>query len=177
MARRSAGEIIAPLIMTSIHGSTVPIPHSDQQTHIQFRRFAGCPVCNRHLQSFIRCHEAVRDAGIHEVVVFHSTPESLLAHQATAPFAMIADPTRSWYRLFGVEASPWALLHPLAWPAALAGIFRHGMALPGRGESVIGLPADVLIDRDGRIRALKYGRHADDQWSVDEVLALATGAE
>jgi hypothetical protein len=29
-----------------------------------------------------------------------------------------------------------------------------------------------LIDPDGRLRAVKYGAHAYDQWSVDELLAL-----
>jgi hypothetical protein len=38
-----------------------------------------------------------------------------------------------------------------------------------RGGS-LGLPADFLIASDGRVLALKYGRHADDQWSIDELL-------
>jgi hypothetical protein len=37
----------------------------------------------------------------------------------------------------------------------------------------LGLPADVLIAADGRIVAAKYGEHAYDQWSVDELLALS----
>ena len=37
----------------------------------------------------------------------------------------------------------------------------------------LGLPADFLIAPDGRVMAAKYGEHADDQWSVDEMLALA----
>jgi hypothetical protein len=34
----------------------------------------------------------------------------------------------------------------------------------------LGLPADFLIAPDGRITALKYGRHAYDQWTIDELL-------
>ena len=37
----------------------------------------------------------------------------------------------------------------------------------------LGLPADLLIGSDGRVLATKYGVHADDQWSVDELLQLA----
>ena len=37
----------------------------------------------------------------------------------------------------------------------------------------LGLPADLLIGSDGRVVATKYGVHADDQWSVDELLQLA----
>jgi hypothetical protein len=36
-----------------------------------------------------------------------------------------------------------------------------------------GLPGEFLIGSDGRIVASKYGTHAADQWSVDEVLAIA----
>lgn len=39
-----------------------------------------------------------------------------------------------------------------------------------------GLPGDFLIAPDGRILAAKYGEHADDQWSVDEVLEHAGAA-
>jgi len=35
-----------------------------------------------------------------------------------------------------------------------------------------GLPADVLVGPDGTVLAATYGEHADDQWSVDELLAL-----
>lgn len=33
-------------------------------------------------------------------------------------------------------------------------------------------PADFLIAPDGRVVAGKYGEHADDQWSVDELTDL-----
>jgi hypothetical protein len=38
------------------------------------------------------------------------------------------------------------------------------------------LPADFLIGSDGRVLAAKFGRHADDQWSVDELLDMAGAA-
>ena len=37
-----------------------------------------------------------------------------------------------------------------------------------------GLPADLLIAPDGRIAAVKYGKNAYDQWTVDELLEHAT---
>jgi hypothetical protein len=36
-----------------------------------------------------------------------------------------------------------------------------------------GLPADFLIAPTGQVLAAKYGRHASDHWSVDEVVLLA----
>ena len=38
-----------------------------------------------------------------------------------------------------------------------------------------GLPGDFLIASDGHVVASKYGAHAYDQWTVDEVLELAKG--
>jgi hypothetical protein len=37
----------------------------------------------------------------------------------------------------------------------------------------LGLPAEFLIARGGRVIAAKYGEHADDQWSVSELLEHA----
>jgi hypothetical protein len=34
----------------------------------------------------------------------------------------------------------------------------------------LGVPADFLIASDGRVIAAKYGQHAYDQWTVDELL-------
>jgi hypothetical protein len=47
---------------------------------------------------------------------------------------------------------------------------RFNLAMTG---GPTGLPAEFLIAADGLIKAVKYGRHAYDQWSVDEMLELA----
>ena len=36
----------------------------------------------------------------------------------------------------------------------------------------LGLPADFLIDAQGKLLHVKYGSHADDHWEVDDVLRL-----
>jgi hypothetical protein len=45
--------------------------------------------------------------------------------------------------------------------------------LPDFNGGINGLPADFLIAGDGRVLARKYGAHAYDQWSVDDLLGLA----
>lgn len=37
----------------------------------------------------------------------------------------------------------------------------------------LGLPADFLVTPDGALVGVHNGRHADDQWTVDEVLDLS----
>jgi hypothetical protein len=104
------GDLLAPRQLTSVSGDAVPVPDADQLVHLQFRRFAGCPICNIHLPSIVRRHDEIANAGIRVTN-----------------------------------------LHPTG----------------GR----LGRPADFLIGSDGRVIACKHGTHANDQWSVDEVLA------
>ena len=168
------GDMISGRRLIDLHGRTVDIPNREGLlTHLQFRRFAGCPMCNLHLRSFIQRHDELTAAGIAEVAVFHSSARSMTQQHAEAPFALLADPSKALYREFGVESSLHALLHPRAWAAMIQGLVRLGATLPDRGESRLGLPADFLIAGDGRLLALKYGQHAYDQWSLDELLATA----
>ena len=165
----------------TVSGATVAIPDPCRPVHLQFRRFAGCPVCNLHLRSFVRRHGEVADARIREIVVFHSTAEELLPQVAELPFAVVADPAKKLYREFGVESAKRALLDPRAWPAIVVGVLvsmwgiaRHRRPAPPPAHGGrFGLPADFLIASDGSVIAVKYGQHASDQWSVDELLALA----
>lgn len=182
----SAGDTVAPHQLTAISGETVSIPdpaEPTQLTHLELRRFAGCPVCNLHLRSVINRKDELTGAGVREVIVFHSSTEDLRKYQAELPFVVIADPDKKLYAEFGVEAKPRAVLSPRAWPAIFRGLGRSiGAVIRGKehappvkpGGGSTGLPGDFLIASDGRVIASKYGEHAYDQWSVDEVLALAT---
>lgn len=172
MKKISTDTNIELLNLESIQGEKVSIPHDINFTHLQFRRFAGCPMCNLHIQNFIQNHQTLLSNGIQEVAVFHSTKASLLSHHAEAPFPLIADPDKLLYREFGVEQSIFSILHPRAWVAGIKGLFVPSIGLPNFGESVIGLPADFLINNLGKVVAFKYGTHAYDQWELEEVIDL-----
>lgn len=176
------GQTIATSVLATADGLRVEIPDPDRLTHLQFRRFAGCPVCNLHLRSIVRRHDEIASAGVREVVVFHSTAAELRAHTADLPFPVIADPDKRLYAEFGVESRPRALLDPRAWGPILRGILHDLAAILRRRQPPpavrqpngrFGLPADFLIASDGRVVAAAYGSHAYDQWSVDELLDLA----
>jgi hypothetical protein len=166
--------------LVTVSGTEVRVPHPDHLVHLQFRRFAGCPVCNLHLRSIVNRLADIEAAGIREVVVFHSSAEALRPYTADLPLDVVPDPRRALYREFGVGSAPRALLDPRAWPGIVRAVghelraVRSGRpAPPARPEGGrLGLPADFLIAPDGRVLAGKRGAHADDQWSVDELLAL-----
>jgi len=174
------GDAFPTLELTATCGQLVTIPDpAGNFVHLQLRRFAGCPICNHHLRSIITRHDEIRSHGIQEVVAFHSTAAELAKHEAELPFPLIADPERELYRRLGVERRPSSLLSTRALRAAIAGQTAAlgnrstkrgalGPIKPTGGR--LGLPADFLIAPDGRVAALKYGQHAYDQWTVDELL-------
>jgi peroxiredoxin len=183
--RLTAGTAVPARQLTPVAGPPVPVPDPEHVIHLQFRRFAGCPVCTLHLHSFARQHDALLAAGVREVVVFHAPIDELRPQVAGLPFAVIADPGKRLYAEFGVESGRRALLDPRAWPAivrgvlaSLWGIVAHHRPAPAASPSGgrLGLPADFLISPDGQILAVRYGQHANDQWPVTEVLALASQA-
>jgi hypothetical protein len=120
MSKIEVGVAVTTHELFDIHDKPVRIPDPERLVHLQFRRFAGCPICNLHMRSISRRHDEIVAAGVREVVVFHSSADAMREFQ--------------------------------------------------------GLPADFLIGPDGRVLAVKYGSHADDQWSVDELLDLASAA-
>jgi peroxiredoxin len=184
--KAQTGDTFPTLELTAASGQPVTIPDPDGgYIHLQFRRFAGCPICNLHLRSIVARYDEIRSRGIREVVVFHSTAKELAKHEAEMPFPLIPDPERALYRRFGVERGAGSLLSGRALRAAAAGettaFGKHrtkagvlGPVKPTGGR--FGLPADFLIAPDGRITALKYGKHAYDQWTVDELLEHAAPA-
>jgi hypothetical protein len=173
------GSLVAPRRLRAVSGAAVRIPDPEQWVHLQFRRHAGCPICHVHLQSVVRRHDEIAAAGIKEVVVFHSTDGELRGQADELPFDVIGDPGKALYAEFGVGSSRRALLDARAILPVLLPTLRHP---PGIGSPPVnlrptggrlGLPADFLIDSAGRVVACKHGSHAYDQWSVDELLALA----
>ena len=176
------GSRFSPRQLGTIDGGLADVPDPDRLVHLQLRRFAGCPVCNLHLRSIVARHDEIVAAGVREVVVFHSPAAELRRHAADLPFAVVADPDKDLYTELGAETSPRAMLDPRAWWPIVRGVAAGAWAIVrrrGRAPSLVphggryGLPADLLIAPGGTVVATKYGAHAYDQWSVDELLAHA----
>lgn len=175
MQKISPGTLIANRVLATLKAKSAEIPDPSNIVHLQFRRFAGCPFCSVHLRAFVQRHDEIIAAGIREVVVFRSTAAALHRHHGDLPFAIVPDPKGKLYTEFGIQSGPRSLLNPRTLTRALPNVIRMLPKLPGIprwGEGALGLPADFLITPNARILACKYGAHADDQWSVDELLTL-----
>ncbi len=179
--RAEPGDIVGPTQLCTIKGAKVVIPDPEKIVHLQFRRFAGCPICNARLQSVSKRHAEIDAAGIREVVLFHSTAEELATYVDDMPFDIVADPDRVLYRRFGVETALRSIADPRSVTPILRGMtdrslvgkLRLAAGMRSAHGGHLGLPADILIDTDGAVIGAKYGKHAGDQWSADELLCRA----
>jgi len=166
-----AGDVVPATTLESVTGEAIEIPAPDRLVHLQFRRFVDCPICNTHIAELRRRAREIEAAGIEEIIVFHSSAKSIRSYQKDVPFVLIGDPNKDLYEDFGVEASL-GFLSLKALGAGMRGIAYGHFGLRQSGGP-LGLPGDFLIASSGQIKAVKYGTHAYDQWSVDELIALA----
>jgi len=165
------GDVVPAMTLESVTGEAIRIPDPDRLVHLQFRRFVDCPICNTHIAELRRRAREIEAAGIEEVIVFHSAAHSIRSYQKELPFVLIGDPSKELYRHFGVAASV-RFLSRKALAAGMRGLARGHFGLRQAGGP-LGLPGDFLIAPSGQIQAVKYGTHAYDQWTVDELIALA----
>lgn len=177
--RRRVGEILPPFELETLAHGRLSVPGS-KLLHLQFRRFAGCPVCNVHIRRFAAAHAELGAAGVQTVSLFYSSRETMLGYQHELPHPVVADQERHFFDAFLVERSRSFAVQPRVWATAIGGLLS-GPSNPFEDAAPDGLPADFLIaPRDTResepccqIMALHYGASIDDQWSVDEVLRLS----
>jgi peroxiredoxin Q/BCP len=142
---------------------------------LSFYRYAACPLCNLRLRQMAGRARDWQAAGLTLLAVSQS-PAAKLAQRwrrHDLPFAVIADPDRALYTAFGVEQG--ALTGVLA--AGLDGRLYQAMAgglLPGVPDGPLGtLPADFLVDADGRVVRAFYAMALGDHLPLAEIDAFA----
>jgi len=167
------GDTVPATTLVSVTGESIKFPDPNRVVHLQLRRFVDCPICNTHIAEMRGRAREIEAAGIKEVIVFHSSAKSIRSYQKDVSFVLVGDPKKALYKEFGVESSL-GFISRKSLGAAMRGIAHghFGLRLSG---GPFGLPGDFLIAPSGRIKAVKYGTHAYDQWSVDELIALAKG--
>ena len=175
------GDTFAAHELTTIRGDTVRI-RTDHLVHLQFRRFAGCPICrppsslDGHAQ---RRDCRRRDPGGRRLSLLRRRPPSL-CDDSPSPSSAIPSGSCTGSSASRQPRAPCSTRAPgcqsSGCSARLSRESRDADSprrLSCRRAGQIGLPADVLVAGDGRVLASKYGVHAYDQWSVDELLELA----
>ena len=142
-------------------------------TLLSFFRYASCPLCNLRVRELITKYEQFVENGTRILAIFQSPTERITHYVGTQspPFPIIPDPDLTLYHLYGVESSwrgfarAWTLGIPQVFKAVVANGF-----LPGTMENHIhSIPADFLINPDGQLIDVYYGRDIGDHMPLDRV--------
>jgi hypothetical protein len=126
-------------------------------------------------RQFAARHSEFTRRGVELVRVFRSPVEALAGFArgpGAVPFAVVADPGRVAYRLFGVPTSLLALLRrgALARMREAAGAGLKPRWRDALRDGLGGCPADFLIGNDGRVVHARYGLHLADSLAPEAAL-------
>lgn len=157
---------------TDIYGNALSLEQfKGKQVMLSFFRDAACPFCNFRLYELTNNYKEWQAAGLEVVVVFSSTADEVQQYVARhpRPFHMIADPNLSLYNQYGVEHSASALFKALFFklPRIIKGIAKGGY--PSKNPNVKIVPADFLLDAQGQVVDLWYGRDTADHIPMEKI--------
>jgi thioredoxin-dependent peroxiredoxin len=166
----------APLFTThDVHGNEINLAHlRGKKTYLSFERNAGCPVCNLRTNQLLKQAEHFRAKHIIVIMVYESTVAKMREYLDgdRYPFHFIADPENTLYNMFGVERSLLKVMRSM---------FNGLMAKIGEGTKLFAkpmkqdghmdrIPAEFLINEEGKIVVAHYGRFVGDHLATNFVL-------
>ena len=165
---------IAPaLALRDIEGRTIQFGQGRRVLLSLFRE-ATCPFCNFRVYDLTNNYPGLSDLGLDIVVVFHSSREDVLDFIANRPrpFRMVADPEGTAHQAYGVRSSRAGKFKAM-WTRM--GALLSGMRMTGmRGLSTGNLmPADILIDEQGRVVEIYHGQDAGDHIPMERLALFA----
>jgi peroxiredoxin len=142
---------------------------------LSFFRDAACPFCNYRLFELTQQHKALQASGVEIIVVFSDAAEQVKKYLAKRPrpFTMICDPELELYNKYGVQKSTSALFKAifLDFPEIFRGFINGGR--PSNNPHVTLVPADFLLDTDGRVVQTYYGKTTADHIPLENIKAFA----
>lgn len=164
----------APMLaLRDIDGQPVDIGHGRKLLLSIFRE-AECPFCNVRVYELTHNHGDLRASGLDVVAIFLSEEIDVRRFVARQPrpFRMVADPYGRAHALYGNTRSTWGKLRAvfMRLPTMLRGM---GMLGVSGGRTGNRMPADFLIDEDGRIVETYYGRDAGDHIPMARIASFA----
>jgi len=138
---------------------------------ISFFRFAGCPFCNLRIHEMVNAHQD----NFNIVAIFDSPLDNLIKHSKDhhAPFPILADEKNIFYKKYGVEKSFLGMLEGmfLHFPRLMKGMLKGYLPTTLKG-SLITMPADFLIDKNGKIHTAYYAKHEADHIPLETIKAF-----
>jgi peroxiredoxin len=169
------GQIAPTFTATSYDGEAVDLEHyRGRKVWLAFYRYASCPLCNNRIHEVIQRHAEFERQGVALLAVFQSPPDRIAQYvgRQAPPFPLVSDPDLELYARYHVVPRTWGMFAPRAMGAAIRALrngFRPG---PTDGPKAM-IPADFLIDPEGLLWDVYYGKAISDHIPFPRVSAFA----
>lgn len=177
MARVQPGYRIEDLSLPSIEGRVYCSDEALGKRYLlSFFRFAACPFCNLRVHNLVSQFDEFGD-NFTVIAIFDAGIEELIktGGRHNAPFAILADEDNCYYRQFAVERSFLGVLKGFAtrMPQLLYAVFGKGFVPLHIGGHVATMPLNALVDEQGVVQYVHYGRDEGDHIPIDAVQRFA----
>ena len=174
--RLSKGDVINNLNLPAITGEHFDIKEiSGKKTLLTFYRFATCPFCNLRIYEMHQRFSELQN-NLHVVAIFDSPLEFLIKSMKkhNTSFTILADENFEYFSKYEIEQSMWKFMI-----GTTTNFFRFCRAL-SKGfvpiimkGSITTVPVDILINTDGIIEKVHYGKNTADHLIFEEIKRFA----
>ncbi|NOR70209.1 MAG: redoxin domain-containing protein [Methylomarinum sp.] len=172
------GDTITELSLPAIDGNPFSLEQVKGKRYmIFFMRFAACPFCQLRIHQLISRWQEL-DENFTVIAIFDSSLENLQkqSEKQHAPFPILADAQAIYYHKFAIQHSVSGMFKAMLFrmPTLLYAMAVKGYFPSSLKGSVTTLPADFLVDEDGAIDSIYYGKDSGDNMSFDKIKAFAS---
>tara|TARA_B100000965_G_scaffold278851_1_gene236660 strand:- start:1924 stop:2463 length:540 start_codon:yes stop_codon:yes gene_type:complete len=172
------GDVINELSLPSIDGSVFNLENiKGKKALISFYRYSSCPFCHLRINETISNKENFGD-NFETLAIFNCTLESLQKSSTKhdSSIYVLADEDRLYFDKYSVEKSGLGVFF-----GSIIGFFRFMKAIFIKGFNPLtslsgaftGMPVDVLIDENGVVQDVKYGKTTIDHIPMDQVISFS----
>jgi peroxiredoxin len=163
-----------------LNGRTVSLSDfKGKKVLLSFLRTAACPFCNLRVHELIKRQERWKDQGLETIVVFASPASEILqyAGKKNPPFTIIPDPEETLYRQYGIGHSLFGKIKAMTRLREIFYIMTHGFFnVKSLVEKTV-MPADFLLDEDGNIDRVYYGKDFGDHIPLEQIDGWASSVK
>jgi thioredoxin-dependent peroxiredoxin len=168
----------APVFITlDSKGDTINLEnYKGKKVFLAFFRYASCPVCNFRMNEIIQNYDAIQAKGYVFIAVFESTNETLQQYlkETEVPFSIIGDPNLILYKKYKVKKSFFRMIGSMFHKKTRSHLKQGKVLLKGknlkRDGNMSRIPADFIIDENGKISIAYYGKDIGDHLPLEQIL-------
>jgi thioredoxin-dependent peroxiredoxin len=146
---------------------------------LSFYRNVACPFCNLRVYQLSKLAQTFKEHNLELIFVFETPKAHILRssfHSGMSPIPIIADPDLVLYEQYGIEKSKVKVSTSMFKTGFLRGFTaakQLGVKIDTQEKENFTLPADFLINEEGKIVQIHYGSSVQDNIPLAEIKAFA----